>query len=55
MISFRATAIGFASAATCLMTLAVSAQQLDAPIELREEANAEGAGAERRPCRHARG
>lgn len=48
MISFRATAIGFASAATCLMTFAVSAQELDAPIELREEANVEGAESQKR-------
>ena len=48
MISFRATAIGFASAATCLMSLAVSAQQLDEPIELREEANAAGAESQKR-------
>src|SRR6056297_1720596 len=48
MTSFRATAIGLASAATCLMSLAVSAQQLDAPIELREEANADGAASQKR-------
>ena len=48
MITFRATAIGFASAATCFMSLAVSAQQLDKPIELREEANASGAESQKR-------
>lgn len=49
MISFKARAIGFASAATCLtMSLAVTAQQLDAPIELREEANADGAASQRK-------
>jgi len=42
MISFRARAIGIATAAICLTPLAVSAQQLDKPIELREEANATG-------------
>jgi len=49
MISFKARAIGFASAATCLtMSLAVTAQQLDAPIELREEANADGAASQKK-------
>lgn len=49
MISFKARAIAFASAATCLtMSLAVTAQQLDAPIELREEANADGAASQKK-------
>ncbi|MBW1882291.1 MAG: DUF3450 domain-containing protein [Deltaproteobacteria bacterium] len=48
MISFRATAIGIATAAICLMPLAVSAQQLDKPIELREEANATGQASQKR-------
>jgi len=49
MISFKARAIGFACVATCLtMSLAVTAQQLDAPIELREEANADGAASQKR-------
>ena len=48
MISFRARAIGIATAATCLIPLAVSAQQLDEPIELREEANAAGQASQKR-------
>jgi len=48
MISFRATAIAFATAATCLSPLALSAQQLDEPIELREEANADGQASQKR-------
>lgn len=48
MISFRATAIGIATAATCLIPLALSAQQLDEPIELREEANAAGQASQKR-------
>lgn len=53
MTSFRATAIGFATAATFLMALGLmapgaSAQQLDEPIELREEANADGAASQKR-------
>jgi hypothetical protein len=48
MISFRATAIGIATAATCLMPLAAFAQQLDEPIELREEANATGQASQKR-------
>lgn len=48
MISFRAMAIAFATAATCLSPLALSAQQLDEPIELREEANADGQASQQR-------
>jgi len=48
MISFRATAIGIATAVTCLLPLAAVAQQLDAPIELREEANASGQASQKR-------
>lgn len=48
MISFRATAIGIATAATCLIPLVASAQKLDEPIELREEANAAGQESQKR-------
>jgi hypothetical protein len=48
MFSFRATAIAFATAATCLSPLGLSAQQLDEPIELREEANADGQASQKR-------
>jgi len=49
MISFKGRAIAFAGAATCItMSVAVTAQQLDAPIELREEANADGAASQKR-------
>jgi hypothetical protein len=48
MISFRATAIGIATAATCLIPLTASAQQLDEPIELRQEANADGQESQKR-------
>lgn len=48
MISFRAKAIGIATAVTCFMPFALSAQQLDAPIELREEANETGAASQKR-------
>jgi Protein of unknown function (DUF3450) len=48
MISFRASAIGIATLATCLIPLAATAQELDKPIELREEANAEGQASQKR-------
>jgi len=48
MISFRAMAIGIAAASTCLMPLGALAQQLDAPIELRQEANTGGQESQKR-------
>jgi hypothetical protein len=48
MISFRASAIGIATVVAFFIPLSVSAQELDKPIELREEANADGAASQKR-------
>ncbi len=48
MISFRASAIAIVTAATFMPPLGAVAQQLDEPIELREEANVSGAASQKR-------
>jgi hypothetical protein len=48
MVSFRATAIGIATAAICFSALAASAQRLDEPIDERVRANEGGAESQKR-------